>query len=122
MWPDHCVQGSRGALFHDKCQPTESDIIVSKANVPDYDTYSGFGRSILLEDLRSKGVTKLYCVGLAQDYCVGYTALDGVKEGFQTFVISDATKAVAAGSEEEMHTKLANAGVTEITHDQIITH
>ena len=44
---------------------------MSKADVADYDTYSGFGRTILLEDLRAKGITKLYTVGLAQDYCVG---------------------------------------------------
>ena len=65
MWPDHCIQGSRGSEFHELCQPSESDIIVSKADQADYDTYSGFGRTILLDDLRAKGVTKLYCVGLA---------------------------------------------------------
>ena len=88
------------------------------------DSYSGFGSppevTTLLADLRSKNVTKLYCVGLAYDYCVGSTAHDGAKNGFKTFLITDATRAVADPSTETMRKSLADNGVTEITSDQML--
>ena len=102
MWPDHCVQNSHGAEFHDQCKPTESDIIVSKGTNPRVDSYSGFGQApevtILLEDLKAKKVTKIFVVGLAYDYCVGSTACDGKNSGFRTFLVTDATKSVAEAS------------------------
>ena len=85
------------------------------------DSYSGFGSSPedtgLLADLRSKGVTKLYVVGLAYDYCVGSTAVDGAKNGFKTYVVIDASKSVAPTSEETMKKRINEATVVEITHD-----
>lgn len=85
------------------------------------DSYSGFGSApevtTLLADLKSKGVTKLFCVGLAYDYCVGSTAVDGAKNGFRTFLISDATRSVAVPSAETMRKSIADAGATEITSD-----
>ena len=99
MWPDHCVQESNGAKFHELCQPASSDIVVSKGMDIRVDSYSGFGSApevtTLLTDLRAKNVTKLYCVGLAYDYCVGSTAIDGAKNGFTTYLVSDATKSVS---------------------------
>ena len=75
MWPDHCVQGSWGAEFHAQCQPTDSDFLVSKGLDYRAKSYSGFGShpevTTLLADLKAKGVTKLFVVGLAYDYCVG---------------------------------------------------
>ena len=56
----------------------------------------------LLENLQSRGVTKLYVVGLAYDYCVGSTAVDGKKNGFTTYLVTDATKSVAGPSTEAM--------------------
>ena len=70
------------------------------------DSYSGFGSppevTTLLDKLLFKGVTKLYVVGLAYDYCVGSTAVDGQKHGFKTYLITDATKSVANPSAEAM--------------------
>ena len=70
------------------------------------DSYSGFGsapeKTNLLEVLKSHQVTKIYCVGLAYDYCVGSTAYDSANYGFQTFIVSDATKSVATDSENVM--------------------
>merc|ERR1712060_821498 len=115
MWPDHCVQESWGAKFHEFCQPTEEDIIVSKGMDSRVDSYSGFGShpevTTLLADLQSKGIRKLYCVGLAYDYCVGSTAEDGAKNGFTTYLVTDATKAVAPPSSETMKARLTAAGV-----------
>ena len=74
------------------------------------DSYSGFGtppeQTGLVEKLREAGVTKLYCVGLAFDYCVGSTAVDGAKHGFRTYLITDATRSVAEPSENTMKEKL----------------
>mmetsp|Transcript_3088 Transcript_3088/g.2073 ORF Transcript_3088/g.2073 Transcript_3088/m.2073 type:complete len:80 (+) Transcript_3088:404-643(+) len=74
------------------------------------DSYSGFGtppEKTTLEDiLREKGVTTIYCVGLAYDYCVGSTAYDGAKLGFKTYLLTDATKSVAQESHETMDKKL----------------
>ena len=56
----------------------------------------------LLADLKAKGVTKLFVVGLAYDYCVGSTAEDGAKNGFETYLITDATRSVAGASAETM--------------------
>ena len=71
----------------------------------------------MLADLRVKGVTKLYVVGLAYDYCVGSTALDGAKNGFTTYLVLDASKSVAPASTETMNKRIKDAGVVEITHD-----
>lgn len=124
MWPDHCVQDTYGAQFHGSCQPNVGDVIVSKGSDPLVDSYSGFGSTpettILLADLESKNVTKLYVVGLAYDYCVGSTALDGAKYGFDTYVIMDATRAVSDSSAETMKKQLKNAGVIEIMSEDML--
>ena len=96
MWPTHCVQNTRGAEFHESV-PVESDeIIVSKGMLERVDSYSGFGSppetTTLKDELTSRGVTEVYCVGLAYDYCVGSTAVDAAKNGFKTYLLTDATK------------------------------
>ena len=102
MWPDHCVQNSTGAQFHEQCQPVETDTIVSKGMDSRVDSYSGFGQApevtTLLADLKAKNVTKLYVVGLAYDYCVGFTACDGAANGFQTYIVTEGTRSVADAS------------------------
>ena len=75
----------------------------------------------LLADLQAKGVTKLYVVGLAYDYCVGSTAVDGKKNGFTTYLVTDATKSVAAPSAEAMDKCVQESGVIKITHDQVLS-
>ena len=74
------------------------------------DSYSGFGSepevTTLLADLKAKNVGKLYCVGLAYDYCVGSTAVDGAKNGFKTYLVTDATRSVAAPSADPMKTRI----------------
>ena len=62
------------------------------------DAYSGFGNPELLETLKEKGITRVFCVGLAWDYCVGSTAVDGSLNGFETFFVTDATRPVAEES------------------------
>ena len=87
------------------------------------DSYSGFGsppeKTELLDELKKEGVTEVYCVGLAYDYCVGSTAEDAAKNGFKTFIVTDATRAVAPASAEAMKKRLDAVGVTEISFDQV---
>ena len=80
------------------------------------ESYSGFGGdgevTGLADILRAKNITKVYCVGLAYDYCVGSTAESAFKEGFETFIITQATRSVAPDSEAKMKERLT--GIKEI--------
>ena len=124
MWPDHCVQNTHGAEFHANCQPSATDIVVDKGTNSRVDSYSGFGSppevTTLLADLQAKGVTKVYCVGLAYDYCVGSTAVDAAKNGFTTYLLTDATRSVADATAVTMRETILQAGVKEITHEQML--
>lgn len=117
MWPDHCVQGSEGAEFHKDLVRADTDINVLKGQLQWVETYSGFGSVDLGEDLglvdklKNLGVRDVYCCGLATDYCVGSTAVDAAKYGFNTFLIEDAARAVAEITEQGMKTKCDAAGV-----------
>jgi nicotinamidase/pyrazinamidase len=93
-WPPHCVQGSSGAAFHPELKLPKEAHIISKATSPEEDSYSAFGGTKLVEQLRGLGVERLWIGGLAQDYCVLQTVLDAIRAGFEVRVIADATRAV----------------------------
>ena len=100
LWPDHCIQGTHGAEFSRKLDQNKFKKVFVKGTDKEIDSYSGFFdnghlKSTGLGDfLRNSSVTEVFIVGLATDYCVKYTVLDSIEEGFKTFVIADATKAV----------------------------
>lgn len=92
-WPPHCVQNSEGAKFHrDLLIPPEGEI-VSKADKRD-EAYSFFQGTGLAEKLKERGIKRLLVGGLATDYCVKETVLDGLKHGFEVFHLDDASKGV----------------------------
>lgn len=93
-WPLHCVAESPGARFHPGMDASRVDFIVSKATRRDADAYSGFEGTALAADLRSRGVRRIFVCGLATDYCVRATALDGRREGLEVVVVEDAVRAV----------------------------
>ncbi len=95
-WPVHCVQNTYGAEFHPDLQVDKIDRVLLKGTQNKDDGYSVFdATNISLADfLREEGVTDLYVCGLATDYCVKATALDACKQGFRTYVITDAVAAV----------------------------
>src|SRR6266850_1553408 len=93
-WPPHCVQDTPGAAFHPDLRLPRNVDIVSKAEIPDEDSYSAFGGTDLAERLRRAGVKNVWIGGLAEDYCVRATALDAINEGFKVHLIGDATRAV----------------------------
>ncbi len=98
LWPDHCVQGSKGAEFHSDLNTHRIEAIIRKGMNPEIDSYSGFfdngheNRTGLSGYLKEKESTKIYFCGLAADICVYYTIMDAVGEEFSAALITDATK------------------------------
>ncbi|MDK2782783.1 MAG: nicotinamidase/pyrazinamidase, partial [Thermococcaceae archaeon] len=80
-WPSHCVQNTKGAEIVVKLP--EDTIVISKADKPDKEAYSGFEGTELAEILKEKGVKRVYICGVATEYCVKATALDALKHGFE---------------------------------------
>ena len=100
LWPDHCVQGSRGADLHPALDTRPLRFILRKGIRPGMDSYSGFlendhktttGLSGLLREL---GVRRILVAGLATDFCVRATVLDGIETGFRVAVLLDACRGV----------------------------
>ncbi len=99
LWPPHCIQGSKGAEFHPDLKLPTDAIIVSAGMAPDEDAYSGFegrdaGGAKLADLLRNHGVGRIFVGGLATDYCVKFTVLDALKEGFKAVLIEDGVRGV----------------------------
>jgi nicotinamidase/pyrazinamidase len=93
-WPEHCVQGTPGAELHPALDRALVDVVVDKGQDPATEGYSGFEATGLAELLRARGVDHVTVVGLATDYCVMNTALDGLRNGFGVTVDSNAVRAV----------------------------
>jgi len=118
LWPDHCVQGTRGAEFHPALQLLQAEMILRKGIHPQIDSYSAFFENDrttstgLAGYLRERGVTRVVAVGLAYDFCVGYSALDARRLGFPAVVIRAACRAIDLnGSVARMEAEFAAAGV-----------
>lgn len=128
LWPVHCVQGTEGAEFHEELNPVKWKAIFQKGKNPEVDSYSGFfdnarrGDTGLGDFLQNEGIMTVFVTGLAQDYCVKFTALDAVSLGFKTYLITDATKAVNLNPEDgEMALdEMKSAGVKLIDSTAIL--
>jgi len=100
LWPDHCVQGTSGAELAPGLQTSRIEKIFYKGVDPDIDSYSAFfdnasRRSTGLDAyLCDQGIEEIYIAGLATDYCVRATALDGARLGFEVNVVADGCRAV----------------------------
>ena len=121
LWPVHCVQGSRGAEFHESLQLTRAELIVRKGFDAQIDSYSAFFENDrrtptgLAGYLRERGLKQCFLAGLAYDYCVGYSALDARRLGFEAVVVRDACRAIDLNrSVEAMEAEFRAAGVTLI--------
>ena len=126
LWPDHCVQGTPGCEFIPELDQPKLTHKIDKGQDKRVESYSAFGpvyrnppvaMSGLGDTLKQAGVTDLFVVGLAYDYCVKHTAIDAVEHGFKTFVIEDATKAVDQSEEGLAATRkeLQDSGVNIIS-------
>jgi len=94
VWPAHCVAGSPGARFADALALPHGAVVVSKAERPETDAYSGFDGTGLAQRLRAEGVVRVFIGGLAADYCVLHTVLDALQLGFTVYLLEDAVRAV----------------------------
>ena len=100
LWPDHCVQGTDGALFHADLNQDRADMIIRKGYNPSIDSYSAFFENDqktptgLEGYLRTRGISKLVMVGLATDFCVNFSAVDAVNLGFDVTVNMDLCRAI----------------------------
>jgi len=126
-WPPHCVQGTRGAELHSDLKTGAIAHYFRKASSPDKDDYSEFAgtddRGRTLDSvLKSCGVTKLYVVGLATDYCVLETVLDGLAHGYEVFAVTDAMRAVNVdpADGEAALLKMAASGAHLVTSDEVL--
>ncbi len=126
LWPDHCVQGSKGAEFHPSLHLPQAELILRKGFRSEIDSYSAFfenDRSTatgLAGYLRERGLTRVFFAGLAYDYCVGYSALDARRLGFPAVIIRDACRAIDLnGSVANIVSEFARAGVELIETAEI---
>jgi nicotinamidase/pyrazinamidase len=127
MWPVHCVQGSRGAELHDSLERSRITAVFRKGIDPGVDSYSGFydnghtKATGLADWLHQKKVDRLYVLGLATDYCVKFTVLDGLDLGFEVWLIEDGCRAVdlSPGDGDRSVAEMRAKGATVITSGEI---
>ncbi|MCF8009360.1 MAG: bifunctional nicotinamidase/pyrazinamidase [Halanaerobiales bacterium] len=119
LWPDHCVQNTKGAEFHPDIESEKFNLIIRKGYHYKVDSYSAFyendGSNLGLAGyLQELNIDKVCIAGLALDYCVKYTALDSVKSGFDTTVVISATKAIEQDPKklQKILDEMKNKGVT----------
>jgi nicotinamidase-related amidase len=126
LWPDHCIQGSKGAELVPELHVSQVDHIIEKGQDKRVEMYSAFAdpfrsppvsQSNLESLLKRAAVTHVYCVGLAMDYCVKFTATDAANTGFTTFVVNEGTKAVDPSAWSAIEAQLKEAGVTMVSVD-----
>lgn len=121
LWPEHCIQGSRGWQFHASLMRAPNDLVVPKGLSVEIDSYSAFGdefhgqfeTTALNWALTSKMIKRVVVMGLALDYCVKFTCLDAARLGFEVWVVLDGCRAVDASPETLALTlqRLREAGV-----------
>ncbi len=127
LWPDHCVQGTRGAEFADKLAVPQAQAVIRKGFHAHTDSYSAFLEADrrtptgLAGLLRERGVTTVYLCGLALDFCVAWSALDARSAGFEAVVIEDACRAIDThGSLDAAMRAFDSAGVVRVISDRVI--
>jgi len=125
LWPDHCVQGTAGADFSSMLDTKKIEAIFRKGMDKNIDSYSGFfdnrkKKATGMGDyLKGRGVSSIYVCGLAADYCVYFTALDGLEMGFQSTIIRDATRAIDEENFQKVLKEFLSKGGKEIGSDAI---
>jgi nicotinamidase/pyrazinamidase len=128
LWPDHCVQGTRGAEFHDALDQRFISMVIRKGFREELDSYSAFYENDRktptgLEGwIRSLGIETVIMGGLATDYCVFYSAMDCKKLGFNVIVATDAVRGVGfpEGSVEAAINEMKSAGIEFISTEELI--
>lgn len=119
LWPDHCVQGTTGAAFHPGLEVPHAELVLRKGFRTAIDSYSAFQENDhrtatgLAGYLRERGFERLTLCGLASDFCVGFSAIDGRRAGFEVSVVTSACRAIDFhGSLAQAMRSMSEAGVT----------
>ena len=127
-WPDHCIMGTRGSEFVASLDTALIDEVVQKGMDPDVDSYSGFFDNGHRRDtglagiLHKHKIANVAILGLATDYCVRFTALDAIEQGFETYLIEDACRGVELeqGDIEKAIQQMKEAGVRMTDSERIL--
>lgn len=130
MWPDHCVQGSDGALFLDALDRAEdTDVIVKKGTDTNVDSYSGFfdndgtSQTELHARLGDAGVSELCIIGIATDVCVHFTITDALKLGYKVYVVLEGCAGLDDAAIQRCIASWRESGASVFdTADEYITH
>jgi nicotinamidase/pyrazinamidase len=122
LWPAHCVQGTHGAELHPALNIPHAQLVIRKGHHREIDSYSAFMEADrrtttgLAGYLRERGMRELFVCGLATDFCVAWTALDGRAAGFEVSVIEDACRAIdLEGSCAKAWDEMQRTGVRRLT-------
>src|SRR3954468_10205951 len=116
LWPDHCVQGTKGAEFSKELDMKKVEAIFRKGTNPEIDSYSGFydnghqKTTALADYLKGKKVKEVFVAGLAGDFCVYFSAKDALLEDFTTYIIEDAVRPISAEGFEKAKEDILHKG------------
>jgi nicotinamidase/pyrazinamidase len=128
LWPDHCVQGTSGADFHPGLNTEKTEVIIRKGFRKEIDSYSAFFENDqktttgLTGYLKQRGITDLYTTGLATDFCVKWSVLDGMDEGFTMHIVKDAVQGIDLdGSLGLAWKEMAEKGVNFTTSGELLS-
>ena len=126
LWPDHCVQGTIGAQFHDDLRIPHAELVLRKGFRPTIDSYSAFYENDrktptgLAGYLRERGLMRIFVAGLAFDFCVRYSAADARREGIPVVVIEDACRGIdVEGSMAATRESFAALGIATAPADAV---
>ena len=126
LWPNHCVQGTKGAEFHPYLDTLACEAIFRKGMDRDIDSYSAFYDNGHLKStgltgyLKEKGITKLYLCGLAADICVYYSIIDAFKAGFDCYFIEDASQALDDERFKKLKKEMISMGIQVVSSETIL--
>jgi nicotinamidase/pyrazinamidase len=128
LWPDHCVQHSGGSDFHPDLETNRSQLIIRKGFRKEIDSYSAFYENDnstttgLSGYLKERNIDTLYAVGLATDFCVKWSVVDGIKEGFNVFVVEDAVKGIdIEGSVDQAWNEMLDKGAQKVSSKELLS-
>jgi len=126
LWPDHCVQGTRGAEFAAELAIPHAEVVIRKGFRANIDSYSAFREADrttptgLTGYLRERGLSRVFLVGLATDFCVAWSAVDARDAGFDVVVVEDACRAIdTGGSHAAAWIRMHDAGVVRARSSDI---
>jgi nicotinamidase/pyrazinamidase len=126
LWPDHCVQGTPGADISSGISIPHAELIIRKGHHKTIDSYSAFYEADhktptgLAGYLKQRRLSKVFVAGLATDFCVGWTAIDARRFGFETYVVEDGCRGIdVQGSMAKAWAAMAKAGVQRINSADI---